>query len=187
MKLALFSCLVIISFGLGCFAPLPAKAEYAQTDSIDLRKTRYFEAGVTVGNPALLNLLAGYWFGKIGFRVSGLYWSNYLGLGYSLTGVEFNINYKLKDEYKILHSFGLEIGFYEDGLEERKFAIPRSGWIGPSYSLNWRGFFLQVCMPGVNWVRGKGGYRISRISGLIQPIRSLSIGYVHRFLPKHKY
>jgi len=127
----------------------------------------YWEAGINIGMPAVLNLLVGRWFSPVGIKVSGL------TLG-EIYGIQGNLMYKLADSEKTCHSLGL-IGGYSHLVLEKS-----NGWevvkeikewqyYGAAYNLNWGGFWLELGLTA-----GSGDFK--------SPQFCFQIGYAHRFI-----
>ncbi len=104
----------------------PAHAE-------DRKSLWYPEAGITTS----LNIpypSFGYWFGRVGLRVSGIYLSNDRYEFY------FNAGYAFHDTREVQHSVNLLTSRFsgsDPGADYRYWAT------GIAYALNYRGFFLE--------------------------------------------
>lgn len=149
----------------------PTKEEAAEVNKfVDLRNAKYFELGITFGPPAWLNLLVGYWWGQIGYRILGFHWGKYYPLSDDeLSAVEFSVNWKVEDKANVLHSFGL-LGGVQYWNASTKPLMFR--YAGVAYSLNWRGIFLSF-----------GPVIAKDQDNQIEVGTILQIGYVYRFLP----
>lgn len=132
------------------------RKESAEEYRLDLMHTEYPELGVNFGTPGGLNLAAGYWFGTVGLRLSGMY------LG-DIAGVQGNVGFKLSDNSTRSHVLAAVFGTSE---------VERKNWtyIGGVYELNLSGFFLQA-----GATIGSGDFT--------SPQLIFQIGYMHRFLP----
>lgn len=132
------------------------RKEIAEDSRPDLMHTEYPELGVNFGTPGGLNLAAGYWFGTVGLRLSGMY------LG-DIAGVQGNVGFKLSDNSTHSHVLATVFGTSE---------IERKNWtyVGGVYELNLYGFFLPA-----GATIGSGDFP--------SPQLVFQIGYMHRFLP----
>jgi hypothetical protein len=132
----------------------------------------YFEVGVTAWIPAGLNINAGYWYGRVGIRLSGGYWdwlNSKFGYGY-----QCNINYKLSENKIWLHNLGFIIGKSESGPVSSEEPCCDWTYIGFAYDMYYKGFFLEAQLQKPIEVR-RGSFK--EIVPLFQ------LGYIKRFLP----
>lgn len=83
-------------------------------------------------------------------------------------GIQFNLGYKLSDNAKTRHNFGIAIGRSQDpGCDY--------SYLGPVYDLSYRWFFLEIGVGKVIQVR-RGDFSSLPYWVILQ------IGYIHRFL-----
>ena len=143
------------------------KIKKENISDINLRDSSYLELGINLGTPAGVNLAAGFWFGSVGFRVSGMQLSK-------MSGIQLNFSYKISDSPNFLHSIGfaggtseIETGEYDDYDEYDNLEIKKWQYIGLVYNLNWGGFFLE------------GGLSIGE-GDFTSPQAIFQIGYMYR-------
>ena len=129
-----------------------------------LQGKSYSELGLLGGMPAYINLTVGYYYKPIGIRLSGGF------LNANSNGIQFNLNYKISDNYKIRHNIGLAVGKSQDTGCDYFYA-------GPVYDLTYKKFFVELGAGKVFEVR-RGDFSDLPYWIIVQ------IGYVHRFLPK---
>ena len=130
----------------------------------NIKGESHFEAGIIFGSPAGFNAITGYWFRMVGLHLSGIYSNKYTN------GIQFNLGYKLSENAKTRHNFGIAIGKSQDrGCDY--------SYLGPVYDLNYRRLFLEI---GVGKVIK---YRRGDFSSLPYWI-IFQIGYMHRFQEK---
>jgi hypothetical protein len=133
---------------------------------LKIKKTNYIEAGINLGTPSIINLAVGYWFGALGFRVSGMYIDR-------VAGIQGNLNIKLYDNTSILHNIGVVFGslkFQEaNNINNFDKTYKYCTYLGIAYNLNWGAFFMEL---GIT--TGQGNFQ--------SPQPCLQIGYMKRFL-----
>ena len=124
----------------------------------------YPELGVAIGFPASLNAEAGYWFGPVGARLSGMYWGDSYG-------VQGNVGYKLSETRRRYHAVALVAGRGVGVAPDQECC----DWtyVGGAYNLVYRGFFLEAGLETPVKVR-RGNFR--------DVVPLFQIGYLHRFL-----
>ena len=128
-----------------------------------LYRKKYPVFGMTIGTPAALNLVWGYYFENYGIRCSGLYLD-------TVSGIQLNALRKLKETPNFLQNASILAGSAftinnEDRIEKYW------NYIGVGYDLNWYGFFFELDITV-----GSGSYS--------SPQMGLQIGYVHRYNKK---
>ena len=145
MKSKINYIIIDVCFNLGYSSTNEKEIEY---------RTSYPVLGITLGTPAGLNIVVGYYFNNLGTQVSGLYLP---GLYTTLYGTQLNLLYKIGDYFNFLHNFAVLGGF---SCVEEKFkgnvSIIQWNYGGIGYNLNWYGFYPS-------------------------PQLGLQIGYIYRF------
>ncbi len=131
------------------------------------RDANFYEAGLTFGLPGGINLVGGYSFGALGFRVSG----GYLGAIY---GVELAMPIALSSSDNICHylavigSTTVRRSSVSGDLNTTTETLNTFTGFGAAYQLNYSGFFFEL-----GGLLGSGT--------LSSPQYTLQIGYVHQF------
>ena len=136
----------------------------SEFETKSLKEKSYVETGLLGGMPACFNLTAAYHYKPIGIRVSGGY------LNDNSNGIQFNLNYKISDNYKIRHNIGIAVGRSQDTGCDFCYA-------GPVYDLTYKRIFVELGVGKVFEVR-RGDFSDLPYWVIFQ------VGYVHRFLPK---
>jgi hypothetical protein len=133
----------------------------------DFKHAEYPELGINFGTPAGLNIAAGYWFGIVGTRLSGMY------LGSTISGIQANVGFKMSDNSNRSHVLAAVFGASHLILDEDSYFERERNWtyVGAAYNLNLGGFFLEA---GVTV--GHGDYSSPQVV--------LQLGYMYRFLPE---
>ncbi len=94
----------------------------------------YPEVGITTST-LIVHPSLGYWWGKTGLRFSGMYLNN------DHHEFHLNIGYELYDSDKVQHSINLLTSWISGSDPGADY---RYGATGIAYSLNYRGFFLEI-------------------------------------------
>ncbi len=151
----------------------------SDVEKIDFKSESFYqykktsaELGVTLGTPAVLNLVLGKHFDNLMVKASGFY------LGSDAKGIQFEIGYKLAEFARTYHAINIAGGFSEmrttsSTLNDTDNELCPSklykwNYIGIVYNLNTNGFYLQSGLS-----IGEGDY--------ISPQFMFQIGYVYQF------
>lgn len=118
--------------------------------------------GVTLGTPAGLNCMTGYFFERIGLTVSGMFFGPSV-----LYGVQGSVLFMFKHSARTIHGISASGGYSYIGAIEND---PEAKWAYGclSYVFNYRGFHLEAGLAA-----GKGDFSNPQFYG--------QIGYLHRF------
>ena len=140
-------------------------AQQNKSDTLlNLKNTSYSELALLGGGPTVINFSGSIWFKPVGIRVSGGYFET------EMNGIQFNLNYKIKDNVTHRHSIGLAFGKSQDrGCEYSYF--------GPVYDFTYKKFFIEFGVCKVIHVE-RGDFSDLPYWIIFQ------IGYVYRFTNK---
>ena len=145
---------------------------YEENESRDLKAVSYPEMGLTTSF-LLISPNLGYWFGRMGVRLSGMY------LGEDHQEAHLNLGYKWSDTMKTQHSINLLMGKIVGSDPGADYDYT---YLGVAYGLNfsiigYRGFFFELGMAKV---------LDDNLGNLADDpfVPCGSIGYMYRFTPK---
>ena len=127
----------------------------------------YPEAGITT-SLLIINPSIGYWWGRTGLRLTGMY------LNKDHHEFHLNIGYQLYDSEKVQHSLNLLTSWF---VGSDPGADYRFGATGIAYSLNYRGFFLEIGLA-TPWRDDIGNLADDPV------VPCGYWGYIYRFRPK---
>ncbi len=151
--------LLILSIFLLCLSPVITHAQTGN-DTLEIHNS-FLEAGIVGGTPTFINVLGGYWFGLVGFRLSGMY------LAYNSNGIQFNIGLKISEKTARRHCLGAAIGKSQDrGCDYY--------YLGPVYDFYYKDFFVEAGVCKIIHVI-RGDFSSTPYWVILQ------VGYVHRF------
>jgi hypothetical protein len=134
------------------------------------RRRSYASLGVTLGTPAGIHALGGYYFGDIGLRAHAGYWGG-------LYGGQISLVRNLSQGDRMTHSLSLGAGYSHITLQHSRFVAwgveeytTTDEWkyVSAAYSVNWHGFFLELGLSV-----GSGTFSNPQLMG--------QIGYVYDF------
>lgn len=114
------------TMALACFGACELKAEKEDLS--------YPEAGLAFSN-VIIHPSLGYWWNHTGVRFTGMYWKKDFHIAH------FNLGYALVDTKKVQHGLNLLTSWVvcsDQGADYSFWAT------GIAYSLNYRGFFLEI-------------------------------------------
>lgn len=126
-----------------------------ELSQIDKTPYESLELGLSLGYPAAVNFISGYYINYFGVRVSGSYI-------YLATGVELELKYKPFQDLAYNHFIKLVIGYSE--IKKDKFASQGKlstflwKYLGLSYEVRYKGFFIDF---GLSY--GTGDYKIPNL------------------------
>jgi hypothetical protein len=133
------------------------------------KQLSYPELGLTTSS-LVIHPSIGYWWGRTGLRFTGMY------LDTEHQEFHLNIGYGLYDSEKVQHSINLLTSWVAGSDPGADY---RYGATGMAYSLNYRGFFLEIGLARP-WRDDVGNLANDPV------IPCGYWGYIHRFRPEKK-